>query len=619
MVTMSPDRTDGKWIPGYQESGEAGNPPTIDEILSLFRESQLYYGAFHQQCATEEDFYTGRRTVPHPEGIDPVWPSTATAIVNVGTDHVDVNNLAIDIPSSARSRARAERLKKFYQGVWASVKQPVLRTSVRQAFLYGISWLKVMFDPDRWPEAPVLDDYEDEAAYKEALSDFMDRRDIAFPFIVSTVNPRNLVWDDSKTRVKWAIEFSQRGVRELQRRYPEWTTKKESGQIAQWIEYWDEDWVAYIADNEFVYGPKKHGYGFMPYTPVIPMHSYTFEDGAPQERYTGILKPVHSLLDEEARLITQMGAIVRTTAYRTLDFAGPRQQAEEAAENYEMFAGKNIIPPGVDVRPSPMVQVPPDLNNQLNLVENLIEQATFPNVIRGVRPRGVSTGFAISVLAGMGRLVFQGVADGIRHSVEQVNSKFAMLVENKLMGRVTVHARSDIHNFDQSIGPEDIRGYYENIVQIKAEAPEEREREALLALRLHSAGIISKYTAQTRSGVINPLEEQMQIKAELLLESPEFLQSQIQLLMSRLNLQGQMAEAIEPGGAGASPNIGSMNIGGTQLPRLGEANTQRARIAANQGEPSVYPDNMGGVDALGSRLGTPGGGAQGMPSGETVR
>ena len=160
MVTMSPDRTDGKWIPGYQESGEAGNPPTIDEILSLFRESQLYYGAFHQQCATEEDFYTGRRTVPHPEGIDPVWPSTATAIVNVGTDHVDVNNLAIDIPSSARSRARAERLKKFYQGVWASVKQPVLRTSVRQAFLYGISWLKVMFDPDRWPEAPVLDDYE---------------------------------------------------------------------------------------------------------------------------------------------------------------------------------------------------------------------------------------------------------------------------------------------------------------------------------------------------------------------------------------------------------------------------------------------------------------------------
>ena len=171
MVTMSPDRTDGKWIPGYQESGEAGNPPTIDEILSLFRESQLY------------------------------WPSTATAIVNVGTDHVDVNNLAIDIPSSARSRARAERLKKFYQGVWASVKQPVLRTSVRQAFLYGISWLKVMFDPDRWPEAPVLDDYEDEAAYKEALSDFMDRRDIAFTFIVSTVNPRNLVWDDSKTRV----------------------------------------------------------------------------------------------------------------------------------------------------------------------------------------------------------------------------------------------------------------------------------------------------------------------------------------------------------------------------------------------------------------------------------
>ena len=617
MVLASDERKNGVWTPGMPESKDhESKAPTLDEILGLFRESNTYFGPFHRQCAEEEDYYMGKRTVPAPEGIDPVWPATAGAIINVGTDHVDINNLQIDVPSGPRAKARAERIKRFYQGVWSSIKEPVLRTVTRQTFLYGIGWLKVMFDADRWPDAPVFHDFKDETAYKEALETFMDDRDLCFPFVVSVVNPRNLIWDDSRNRVKWCIEFTQRNVREIQRRYPEWTTRKEGGAIAQWIEYWDEEWVAYIADNEFVYGPHRHGYGFNPYTPISPVYSYTFSDGPPQDRYRGILKNVHSLLDEEARMITQLSAIIRTTAYRTLDFAGPRTQAEEAAETYEIFGGKNVIPPGVDVRPSPMVQVPPDLFQQLNIIQTLIEQATFPNVIRGVRPRGVSSGFGISVLAGMGRLVFQGVADGVRHSLEQVNAKFAKLVEFKIRGRVTVHARTEVHNYDQTIGPDDIKGYYENIVQIKAEAPEEREREALLAMRLHSAGVISLYEAQRRSGITNPLEEQMQIRAELLLNNEQFMQAQSQLLIDQVGLAQQMSEAV--GGPVQNPgNVGAMNLGGAQLPRVGEAATQQQN-AMNQMNPAVYPQGMTGIDGLGAQLGGPTGGPVNVPSGQRL-
>jgi len=363
----------------------------------------------------------------------------------------------------------------------------------------------------------------------------------------------------------------------------------------------------------------------MPYSPIIPMMSYTFQDGPPQERYRGILLPIHSLLDSEARLASQAESIVRQMAWRTLDFSGPRAAAEDAAENYELFGGKNVLPPGVAVGISPTASVPPDVFQWLNIVQTWIEQATFPNVIRGVRPKGVSTGFGISVLAGMGRLVFQGVADGVRHTVEQANAHFAMLVENKLKGRVTVHARTDIHNFDQSIGPDDIRGYYENTVQVKAEAPEEREREALLALRLHQAGVISLYEAQRRAGIINPLEEQMQIRAEMLTNSPEVLQAQTQMLLQQIALTSQQAAAISPTGAPPpemSPpgvNPGSQNIGGAQLQRPGERMMQQARVASNQATPSVYPEGFGGIDSLGNILGGPTGGAQGMPSGQTVR
>lgn len=613
MVLAVPDRI---WVPGlYRSEEERDRPPTMDDLNTLFVDSKEYFAPFHKQCREEEDYYLGRRPVPVPEGIEPVWPATAGAIINIATDHVDVNNLAIDVPSSPRSKARAERIKKLYLGSWLSVKKPVLRTCVRQAFIYGIGFLRTMFDADKWPDAPKLSDFGSDGDYREALRDFQDQRSITWPLDVECVKPTNLLWDDSRVGMKWAIEFYERPVKELARQFPEWAAKHgKTGLASIWM-YWDNVWMALAIDKEFVIEPMQHGYKFQPFTPIVPVQSYTFQDGPPQERYRGILKPIHDLLDEEARLMVQINAIVRTTAWRTLDFQGPEQLARKAADDYELFGGKNVIPPNVEVKLSPMAQVPPDLYQQLNVVQTAIEGATFPNVIRGVRPKGISAGFALSVLAGMGRLVFQGVADGTRHAVEEVNSNIARLVENKVRGRITVYARTEIHNFDQTIEPKDIRGMYENSVQIKAEAPEEREREALLALRLKTAGIISTYEAQKRSGIINPLEEQMQIRAEMLMNTPEFLMAQTNLLLQKVNLPMQLGAAVSP----VAGNVGSQNVGGAQLQRPGERNIQQGRVASQQGQASVFPQGLDQITQLAGNLGGAPGAAQRVPSGQTVR
>ena len=64
--------------------------------------------------------------------------------------------------------------------------------------------------------------------------------------------------------------------------------------------------------------------------------------------------------------------------------------------------------------------------------------------------------------------------------------------------------------------------------------------------------------------------------------------------------------------------MGSVNLGGAQLPRPGEAMIQQGRMASQAGQPSVYPQGMDGVDLLGAQLGGPTGGQVGMPSGQTV-
>lgn len=598
-----------QWIAGYDEG-----KPDLAHVLELFRNHRQYYARFRKQCEEAETYYFNENTVPHVEGFDIIRPSTAKAIIDTATDHVDVNNLAIDvIPPSSRARARAERLKKFYIGTWANIKTPAKRTAVAHSFLYGIGFFKVLFKSEEWPDAPQMDDFDDdEEKFRDALERWMEKRNISFPIDVRNVNPKNIIWDDSRVGMKWAIEYYEREANTIRRRYPEWASTKDNAQLVNWLEYWDDEWAGYIADNQWVWGPYRHGYNFLPYIPILPADSLDWDTGLVHRRYRGLVTPITSLLDAEARAVSQQEAIVRQYAWPTLDFQGPIGPAEAARTDYELL-GKNLLPQGVSVSRSQGGAIPSDILQHLNMVGNYIEQDTFPNVVRGVRPRGVSSGFAISVLSGMGRLKFQGIADGVSRAIEQCNSAFANLVEHKIKGKVTVHARSEVHNFDQAIGPDDIRGFVENIVTLKAEAPEEREREAILAQNLHGAGIISLAEAQRRAGIMNPLEMQNEMASERILSSPEFIAAQTQAAAQRFGLLGQLAEiAGEPQGGG--PNLGQFQEGLGQLPRPGEAGIQQRRLETNQRRDT----NMGGIDALASILSGAAGGQAAMPTGQTV-
>jgi hypothetical protein len=604
-------------------------PPTSEEISARKRAATLHFDAFHKQCALYEEYYFLNRKIPVPEDSDPVRPATARAIIDVATDHVDVNNITIEVPIMLRSKARAEKLQKFYQGVWTNIKGPVLRTAVKHSFMYGIAWLAPRFLAQLWYDAPKMEDFGvrledgnvmmvDEAGYKEALKDFMDRRKLIFPFSLENVNPREMLWDDSKTGPKWAIRTVSATVQEMRERYPDWMTTKGLGEMVEWVEYWDDTWYAYLADGVFVRTPTRHGYGFLPFVPVISANTLDWDSDKPERRYQGMLHPVMNLLDSEARIVSQIHAIMHSVSYRTLDFTGPTHLANQARESYQLFGGKNIIPAGVAVDASPFIQVPPDLLNNLSSVQTMIEEATFPNVVRGQRPTGVGSGFHTSVLAGMGRLRFQGVADGMSRAIEQLNTMWGKLLENSLRSPLTVHARSEIHSFDETIKPEDVKGYYENMVRLKAEAPEEREREAILATQLwnNGEGGISLYEYQRRIGIVNPLREQLQMAAERLVAGTR----DQQLIEFQQAIASNQASQLQQAGAGVRGDLNTrFQPGQSQLQRPGEANIQQARVASQQNQPSVFPRNQGGIDILGSLLGAAPGGAQGVPSGQTIR
>lgn len=604
-----------------------GSPPSLEFIKALVEDRTGYFKAFHGQCKEEDEYYFLERKIPVPQDADFddfIYPATATAIIEVATDHVDVNNITIDVPLMLRSKARAEKIKKALQGIWLNIRGPQKRTIVKHQFQYGIAFARPMFDPDNWPDAPRLDDFGaevvdgemvifNEAGYIEAQKDFLQRRKMLFPLVLQNFNPQSMLWDDSRQGPKWAIHKRPTRAGEVRRMYPQWISRKDDKEPTEWWEYWDDIYFAYLVDGTFILPPTPHGYGFQPFIPVIPGSAIDWDEGPPERRYRGMLRPVHNLLDAEARLATQAEAILRTVAYRTLDFTGAVHAANDAADRYELWGGKNVLPPNVTVQASPMLNLPPDLLTQMGMVQTMIEAATFPSVVRGQQIGGVSSGFNVSVRAGMGRLRFQPVADGTAHGIEKINQGWLSIIENRIRSSVTVNARSEIHQFDETIRPDDIRGYRENVVSLKAEAPEERERESMLAERLHQAGIISLYETQRRVGIVNPLEEQVQIAAEKLLGGAR--DQQLEEFLARIgkNQQDQLVEA-------AGQSVGNQfRAGQSQLQRPGERNIQQARSASREGRPSVFPQGQGGINLLGSLLGSAPGGAQGTPSGPVVR
>ena len=79
--------------------------------------------------------------------------------------------------------------------------------------------------------------------------------------------------------------------------------------------------------------------------------------------------------------------------------------------------------------------------------------------------------------------------------------------------------------------------------------------------------------------------------------------------------RAQAADVAPPTG----PQMGTQYMPNqAQLQRPGEQNIQGQRMATAAGRESVYPQGLGGLDILGSQLGTATGIGRDMPSGQRV-
>lgn len=563
---------------------EASNP--LDEPeLSLFWIAEKsatgneIFRNFKNQCKMLDDFFLNDFDFSVPENGTMIRLGTAQSVINTLVAHVSPQFLDISVPPPGpRGQARAENMEKFLTGAHHMIehRSPVYRELTKHAGLYGIAWEKLEFIANEWSDFPEPPPHmEEDETYRERVQDVIEKRSITWPIKSIAVNPQNLVWDmNNGTQPRWVIYEYQVDAEWVQAHFPEWG-KYTKGYV-KFQEVWTASQVAYVANNEWVMEPRRHGYGRLPWIMYWPQMGLDTGSSEPEKLYMGLLNGSTEMIRAQSQLASHYIDIVGKSAWPTLEFTGPPGITEEVQAAWDDTPGsKNIKPPQVQVGVGQTPRPPAEIGIAKQFLDEAIEANTVPAVARGQRPTGAASGYHTAVLAGIASLNFGAVKEAMERGLQDKGEIILRIVELVIDDKVTVFGKTEAGVLDAAIKPSDIKGHYVNIVRINSVSPEEQERRLNLWANLWRAGYVDLDTALRKGGVSNPLEVRAKILEEQFLNSPGI---QEQLQAAAASRIPTIQNIIEAAGQSSSPQIPTpeqtaLNIlntqGAMQLPNAG--------------------------------------------------
>ena len=597
--------------------------PRLDEpeiTIEWVREQMSPEGAlgtfnkFHSVCQEADTFYLNDFDFSVPKGGTKIRLGTGHSVVNTLVAHVMPKFLDITVPPpGARGQARGEKIEKFLTGSYHTMEQytPSIRDSIKHQGLYGVSWEKTEFDPERWediPEPPA--EGADDSEYRQSIREILERRAINWPLTSTVVNPQSMVWDHTNgSNPRWLIHFFDAEASWVRATFPD---AEENGVVGRgkvkvW-EVWTHSQVAFYADDREAMAPMEHGYGRLNWQMGWPQRGLVTPDAKPEDLYRGILHGLFDLLKAESKEASHYLDILSRAAWPTREFVGPPGMAQEVSARWSDAPGaKNYRPTNVEVGIAETPRPPQEIIIGKEMLAGAIESDTVPDVSRGQRPTGAASGFHTAVLAGISALNFDPEVVATSRQIQGRNEIILRTVELVIRDKLTVFGKTEAGTFDESITPKDIRGHYVSIVRLNSVSPEEQERKRNQAFREWSGGFIDHTTALRNAGQTEPLEVRGNLMVEAFLNDPEVFAALRNAAAERIPLIQEIlaAASITTGSAGQVEQIANAITSGVQAPNAGNFSStnqpgfsfsgERERTRTNtsgQGGAGVIPGSM---------------------------
>lgn len=489
---------------------------------------------------------------PNSKPANTRWIQSPTGhnAVNMFVDMLNANYPIMKVPARGPAKdetRRAAQTSRFLKGLWERserrIRQPLFRYLYWSAAVYGYMVTKVLYDPTEWGAYPQPQQWEDEGRYHVRVADWYLKRPTTMPVRLQVRNPMNVMPQPVGTgeMYNYVVEVYQRRVADIRAVWGAGVLPNRlETDIVEWVEYWDKQARAYMADGIPVSDLEPHGYNLMNY---IIGRAYPLPESDPEYQGVSILYAMADMVNYESELLSQQGTAISRYSWPTV------------LARWNATDPKTGTPVALDLRPGAINYLDEDekieylewqgqmpaLNDQQATISKYLERAGFPSIIYGEGLRAGASG-RLLMQALQGTKAKVGSAKSmIEWVIEDTNEAIFKLIESVGEG-VSVWTKGDNDNRERvTLHPDDIDGYYDNVCSIQAQLPEDALENAAIGERLVAAGIISKERARTKyAGVEDAVEEGEKILLEQIEDLP------VSKLWAALKIVDRQAKELGP-------------------------------------------------------------------------
>ena len=575
----------------------------FNRFLLLKRE---VYGNYFAAVDLDNDYYNleypnKTQIIPREwiqQGIGATIPPTARNAVDNLADHI-LTTPHIFVPARPTNSEQqeeqdlAERKRQFLRSFWDQVKiqqgDPISHGK-KKLIKDGRIVLKKSLRWDLIPDPP-----QEDASRKEKLAYRRDLKKLGeSEFLWSIINcPTETIIEDPSDCYdpKYVYEFYKIYAGDARRMY--------EGMEDHLADYKDTDKVEYVemwtrphgdSPGEYVIwckGERVHE-GINPYhwetaqsTEENPVYSgyvpYVIRDSGwgeisaeakPEEKYVGVLRYAHPMLETEARQLTAVDIQMRFSTFAPVI---TRNISEDNDAPIEIGPGKRInLMDDQEIRFESLPEVPMSAFNLINKVHDYTNELSKASILSGNVQRGVETATEADMNVRNAAAKLEGPNNALRSAVTVMNRRVLQCIENIIEAPVTVFGGIKGAPSSTSIKPNEISGYYETYVEFYTSDQAALDaRNARLWADLYAVyqGTLSPQTAMEKGGIENPQEEMMkaavsrlflsepaeQVRTLMMLQGLNTTAEDV-LISYRNNLLGQTMEGMPGGMPGQNQN-----------------------------------------------------------------
>ena len=561
--------------------------PTVAEILDIratFKEK--VYGTLFRRFEDDENLYElgfkSELGLPQQFTSDGIVLPTARDIVDTAVDHTDISNARVFVNKKAERRQESkaadderEMLRKFALGLIhrTNVEATISpwRIAAKHYWMHGRAVFKTVWDPDRWPDKPEKAEGESEKDYLERIDSWRAETHKSLPIVIQAVNPRCIMPDPATGGELFVIEEHERMVAEVYKLWPHWANKngREPTEKVAHISYWDNKYRCEIVDEQPVLkirgGVYEHKYGANPYTIIDSGLGNLSFDGKPEKRCVGILRYIKPLILSESRVHSLTDILLKREVlkggYITGENAG---QVEKLDQAYGVYTP---LPEGVEVHDWEAKAAPASVAWHQGNIADYIAAHGAPRSVRGLSEQGVRSGADRRLVIAEASSKYQYSKDAFRHGTENVLTKAALLLKNKVPDDVRVWAHTPTDELDIVIKKDKLHEPFVFFVEFAPISEEDEYRRHDDLERLVQTGIATPRWAREQMSNVDPNAMEKSEFFERIKNDPMVQQTISQYAASIL---GQKLSALQPpqmqgamgqGGPPAQTPMGNMTTG----------------------------------------------------------